>query len=1083
MKTTLSLFAAALSLLALCVQTVRADAVAEVNGVEKSSLSEAFSALNASGGTLKLLTSITSSSTFSYTGSHDAVVDLNGNTVTSSASTSGEALWLTQNSSGTTLTLKNGTFEFSNENCKGVAEVTAGNLLVEDVVCSTGTRYPSVIVGGSGTTTVRRSSFLGSSRKYSGVSVAGGTAIVEDCTIVVKVKDTNGGAAGTWRSCPVRVDSSGNLTIRGGYYKSPDGERVAEILGSGGTVTIESGTFDGSPYMDGATAGKSGNFYIQGGSFTNVQSFSVRSGSSAANFKYHLSGGTFDVQPPQSIVNTGYECHDNGNGSYTVRLAGYDTFEAIIGEHGYTTLAAAFAAVGNGETVRVTKDCNMTGSWTPSVSCTVDFGGNTVTDTGISSTWAIGNDDGSGRSIVLKNGSFISTRTACNGFVRWGGSALTLQDMTISTVGDDFAVVNRGGCLGLIENCDVTGYICSAIDAAADTTTIRGTHAKVTTNHYPNNYSAAIFVANAGVLNVEGSNNAFTGPSGGRSFYVATSGGTINVAGGTFTGGIKLDADQKKVGACTISGGTFTNAEFARRSGWESYNTYTITGGTFDANPSSFVPASGYVVDDSVSDLWTVRPKGAEDAVAKVTVNSVDSYFDTLDQAFAAVSAAGSTVTVLKDCTMTAKFAPSVSCTVDFDGKTVTGAMDDAAAFESVSGVTLALQNGTFASESCSEFVLATAGAITVTQMTADGDIAADDGDIAIDSGYYYCADISAAGLGEIVITGGTYCTDPSDFVPLVGYEVEDNLDTWTVVRTMPASTVAKIVRSDEKLYFDTLDAALVAAQAGDTVEIVADCSIAQTFAPAFACTIDLGGKKVTSALGNNYAFTPSANFTIQNGSFQCDALVKALNGNLTVEDVTATAVTTQTDNPTVWVAGGSGQVNGCAFGGANLKTIAVYASGGPATVSDTTVVIAGGTTADSAALGVAKSQTLTVTGGSYSGAVGGYAIYTMSSGGNVNISGGTFVGTIKSDYNASTYQYTGQANVTISGGDFTQATIVMRDSYNQCTVTGGTFQVNPTTYARTTIPAASGKVAYQQGGVWVVGDKPKRNCPVLMYW
>ena len=77
-------------------------------------------------------------------------------------------------------------------------------------------------------------------------------------------------------------------------------------------------------------------------------------------------------------------------------------------------------------------------------------------------------------------------------------------------------------------------------------------------------------------------------------------------------------------------------------------------------------------------------------------------------------------------------------------------------------------------------------------------------------------------GALSITVTAGTFNVDPSAYVPATGYTVTDNNNgTWTVAAKAPAVTyVAKIGAQG----YDSLDAAILAAETGEVVEILQDC-------------------------------------------------------------------------------------------------------------------------------------------------------------------------------------------------------------------------------------------------------------------
>lgn len=91
---------------------------------------------------------------------------------------------------------------------------------------------------------------------------------------------------------------------------------------------------------------------------------------------------------------------------------------------------------------------------------------------------------------------------------------------------------------------------------------------------------------------------------------------------------------------------------------------------------------------------------------------------------------------------------------------------------------------------------------------------------------------------------------------------------------------------------FATLADAIVAAQDGETVKLLADVTVAGQLVVEKALTLDLGGKTVTSTYANGgYAFLTRAAVTVKNGTFAAgQARALSAYANLTLEDATITS-------------------------------------------------------------------------------------------------------------------------------------------------------------------------------------------------
>ena len=181
-------------------------------------------------------------------------------------------------------------------------------------------------------------------------------------------------------------------------------------------------------------------------------------------------------------------------------------------------------------------------------------------------------------------------------------------------------------------------------------------------------YSSAIRLTSKAKVIVE--SGTYTGKN---AIAVSNSGGEITINDGTFTGDIffsnsfssGLTAADKKI---TINGGTFNGAFVNADKG-----TLVIKGGTFNSDPTPYVPDSGYNVTQN-GNTWTVS---AKTYVAQIG----DEEFETLAAAITAANASDAnnvTITLLANCdTGTATMKNPLALTkpgavLNLNGKTIT---------------------------------------------------------------------------------------------------------------------------------------------------------------------------------------------------------------------------------------------------------------------------------------------------------------------------------------------------------------------------------------------------------------------------
>ena len=132
----------------------------------------------------------------------------------------------------------------------------------------------------------------------------------------------------------------------------------------------------------------------------------------------------------------------------------------------------------------------------------------------------------------------------------------------------------------------------------------------VNSGSYEGYYCVYLF-SSGGTINIEG--GSFVGTNTAvyvdnntwEPGYAASS--VINISGGSFDGPIRVNgwgkADPAPVAALNISGGTFTNSTNDTMFN-ASNGTISITGGTFSEDPSAYV-ADGYKATQE-GDVWTV---------------------------------------------------------------------------------------------------------------------------------------------------------------------------------------------------------------------------------------------------------------------------------------------------------------------------------------------------------------------------------------------------------------------------------------------------------------------------------------------
>lgn len=316
---------------------------------------------------------------------------------------------------------------------------------------------------------------------------------------------------------------------------------------------------------------------------------------------------------------------------------------------------------------------------------------------------------------------------------------------------------------------------------------------------------------------------------------------------------------------------------------------------------------------------------------------------------------------------------------------------------------------------------------------------------------------------------------------------------------------------------YETLQEAIGAANAGDTVIIAKDLALTEGITVAKAITLDLGGKKLTAS-GCSAVTVTGASATVRGGTIEVSAgsdtyaVTVGASGSLSTESVTvighgASGVLVNggsyvkrltniqaTDgfgirvvnggsasheggmvvaNYGVFVAGSGSTFN---MNGGDISAAGFGITGnGLAANGGTTINISGGSVSSTDSIAVYHPQagTLTVSGGSLSGTYGGIGIKS----GTLTVTGGTIAGTsggayVDGESNGngihvsgsaihvdSRAGYAGGMNISISGG-----TLSSNNGYAIDEVSGGSSQISSLFVTGGSFRAALGSIRLAPG-------------------
>ena len=713
-------------------------------------------------------------------------------------------------------------------------------------------------------------------------------------------------------------------------------------------------------------------------------------------FNLSVVGGESDVITEETIPRRGPE------------ITAFTSSPAVaqIGETPYATLAAAIAAANQtGDcTITILTDIDFSDpayaeyKWAGSTynpltitanDVTIDLNGHTFSNMG-NTALVFGHIHAADSRIsngAIINGSLLAGQTdgVTNSYVLGVAGVDGMQIKNVTTNGG--INVYTGSTDVVIEDCTVNGtkYYTVCAQCGSDVT-IKGTT-------YTKNTDAS--VANKSMFWVDkaGSDSDCATGSNPTGAYVASS---ITIASGSFTvdttngGALYLASDLKPV----------------------------ITGGTFNIDPSACV-AEDYEAVNNGDGTWTVRSATPHadvkvDENGDVTATIDNGYFTTdASESVTIAPASGSEVSVTFNeaaVQAIAEAADTYGLLLKVDDTTA-GGETDTKTFE-ITMVKTA--NGQATTEQV--FTSSSAGAkATVTVPFAVGEGKVPQVNLVVDGT-----------KTPVAVTGWTATTVTFDVVHFSEYEVS------------AAEAVAQIGTTN----YATLEAAFAAAQDGDEIVMIADSEENVLYD---VTSPNLKNKTVTIS-GEQKLTSPSGNFGFYFGDY--DSGNRPATDTLNVSGVTMEKTG---GNYTALFDGVTADLTNVTIN-SDGNTGLSYANGAVGTLTDVTVSNTGSHSQSwrNTALALqgigAGPSVVTVKSGSYT-STNGYAVYMFSSGGTVNIKGGTFSGALMAQIDNKTYPGN-QAIINISGGTFTNCTLTESGGENaQINVSGGYFNVNPTAY------------------------------------
>ena len=602
----------------------------------------------------------------------NVTLDLNQNTITAEA---GEAIAI--NAANITLTVKNGTIENFAEGSysDGVYAYKESNnltLTFENIVLKSRTQGLAV----QGLTSNSNVNIVNSnitSTKGLGIYYPpkSGTLTISDSEITgvtgIVVKGSN-------------LVVNGEKTIISGTGPNVDPETYYTGATDGSSTLTETGD---AVYVESGYNDRDISVSISGGHLNSKNAKAVRmfvknGENTSAKREISVTGGTFSSDV-SAYVAKGYVQNENG----TVEQLGETNAVAKVGDTYYKTLADAVAAVQNGDTITLLKDCSSERVNLESKSITIDLNGNTLTST-----------SAYGVMFCAKNGHKITVNGTKEGS--------KLVGTLMVTNGTDGHIEINGGTYESSQYCPI--YINGSVSTDNSTLTVK--NATITASNSGSNQDTGCGVYLAGYSTSAFENTTVTAPSTG----IEIRAGRLTLTNCNVTGGSgKVTADAngngttvknaalaisqhttKKPIDVTINGGTFTgtapiyqtdvqgtgssnvkaevkNGQFNGAVSAATDGTIAVSGGTFSSEVPGNCCAPGFVPTQN-GNTYGVEIKANMAAEVLDAQGKTVGAYDTLAAAITAAKN-GETVKLLKDVELTSTLNLAKNITIDGQGK------------------------------------------------------------------------------------------------------------------------------------------------------------------------------------------------------------------------------------------------------------------------------------------------------------------------------------------------------------------------------------------------------------------------------
>lgn len=524
------------------------------------------------------------------------------------------------NMNGKTITNENG-YIFENK----------GNLTIDGNGTLTGL---GIIRSKSGTVTINNGNFYASSKWQDGSYQH--TLKAENTTAIINGGNFDASVSGQTNAM-LNASAGATITINGGSFKNVAGELTQFdpyifTYEKDGKVIINDGTFYGGWRFNGETATTD----IYGGNFE--LSYDGQSFHANSTHVVNVYGGNFaaDAMFTQkqlsNVCAKGYQTYQNSDGSWTVEPKKINSYDA---------LKEAVLNAENGDTITLVGDITSAdGILIADKNITIDLNNYTFTITD-GATTNNRNFKITGTSVVtIKNGTLVAEgaiNSGAYGTVRTEDAAnVHLENLKLySYRGYGLNVKACTGTKITIEDTEIYAQYSGGIEAAGGTVELTNVNIEqegIDTAHAWCSVALGVntqgkMIVNSGTYSAAPIASDDNSAMGTWVAYVMSSGGTLEINGGTFNGTVAETASASN--ACglicadtaavvNINGGDFNSngaiLDMRNNTGSQPNPKATLAGGTFSADPTIsglyssnlITVAEGYAVNKIDNNTWSV---------------------------------------------------------------------------------------------------------------------------------------------------------------------------------------------------------------------------------------------------------------------------------------------------------------------------------------------------------------------------------------------------------------------------------------------------------------------------------------------